>query len=151
MSGSDPLTAPPSQLEAPHAVWTGLWKRRLWIGGLCGLSLAAGLAVTFLSTPSYRAEARVLIENLETTYDRSENETVIASRVLDESELGSQVQVISSGDIGKRVLEELDFPAASELSGKVASSGLFGKVLIALGLKSDAKGQSEQPRLCFDP
>ena len=146
MSGLDLLATPPSQLAVPLALWAGFWKRRLLIGGLFGLSLVAGLAVTFLSAPSYRAEARVLIENLETTYDRSENETVIASRVLDESELGSQVQVISSGDIGKRVLQELDFSADSELSGKRASSGPFGKILIALGLKSDASGQSEQQR-----
>ena len=146
MSGSNPVAAAPSQFAAPLDLRAGLWRRRLLIGWVGGLSLVAGLAVTFLSAPSYRAEARVLIENLETSYDRSENETVIASRVLDESELGSQVQVIASGDIGKRVLEELDFPSASELSGKLAPSGPFGRVLIALGLKGNANGQSEQQR-----
>jgi uncharacterized protein involved in exopolysaccharide biosynthesis len=120
--------------------------RRLLVLAVAGATVVAGIGVSVLATPSYRAEARVLIENLETSYDRSENETVIASRVLDETELGSQVQVLASGDIGRRALKELAFPAGSEFSGSAASVGTVARLLIAVGLKADPDAESEQQR-----
>ena len=148
MSGLSPSAQAPSDIGTVPSVdiWKGLWTRRLLIVAVTGAASVAGIGVSVLATPSYRAEARVLIENLETSYDRSENETVIASRVLDETELGSQVQVLASGDIGRRALKELAFPEGSEYSGAAAASGPMARILVALGFKTDPGAESEQQR-----
>ena len=148
MSGLPPSAEASSAIATVQSIdlWKGLWTRRLLIVAVAAAAVVAGIGVSVLATPSYRAEARVLIENLETSYDRSENETVIASRVLDETELGSQVQVLASGDIGRRALKELAFPAGSEFSGSTAPVGTVARVLIGLGLKADPGAESEQQR-----
>ena len=148
MSGLSPSADAPVPMVAVGSIdlWKGLWTRRLLILAIAAAGSVGGIGVSIFATPSYRAEARVLIENLETSYDRTENETVVASRVLDETELGSQVQVLASGDIGRRALRELAFPAGSEYSGMAAAAGPVARALIALGLKADPGAESEEQR-----
>ncbi|PRD41921.1 chain-length determining protein [Phyllobacterium phragmitis] len=109
--------------------------RRNWRFILVGALALAALVLLFclLSTPEYRAETRVLIETRESIFTRPNGETAADRPVLDQEGVKSQVEVLTSADLLKKVGAKLDLAATDEF-GKPS---LLSRGLIALGLKRD--------------
>src|SRR5438477_10345433 len=83
------------------ALGRALWRKRRWI--VIPTIIAAFLAFVIVNmlTPRYLSEARVLIENRETSYSRPENDRN-ADRdrtLLDAEAVQSQVQIFQSRDL----------------------------------------------------
>jgi len=98
-----------------------VWRKK-WIVAimtvLVGGLLFAGLSLT---SPRYKASARVLIEKGESVFTRqSEVDPNLASSQFDEQAVGSQVQVLTSDDIALRVIGKLGLTQSSEFSEKAA-------------------------------
>ena len=100
--------------------------------GVTGLALAFAL----LSTPLYRAETRLLIEARESVFTRTEANADNNNPVLDEEGVTSQVEVIGSTDILKRVAEKLDLASYPEFDD-AADMSLVGRLLVATGLRGN--------------
>ena len=81
--------------------------------------LAALLAFAAVNviTPRYRSEARVLIENRETSYSRPENDRADRDRtLLDAEAVQSQVQIFQSRDLARKVARDLKLAELKEFN-----------------------------------
>ncbi|KXF77683.1 chain-length determining protein [Paramesorhizobium deserti] len=109
--------------------------RRHWLFILAGALVLAALALLFclLSTPEYRAETRILIETRESVFTRPNGETAADRPVLDQEGVKSQVEVITSSDLLKKVGASLKLAETDEFG----RPSLLSRGLIALGLKPD--------------
>ena len=97
-----------------RALGRALWRAKGWI---LGLAVGAG-AVTFIVLsmlrPLYTSEARILIQD---------DDSTVTQRVLDEQAVQSQMQAITSRDLGVQVIKALDLtnnPAFAEDAGMSA-------------------------------
>ncbi len=113
------------------ALFASLWRNKLRI--LVGSLLLTALAFLLMSlvSPKYRAETRILIETGESVFTRPANQQADDRPVLDQEGIKSQVELIGSSDLLKRVIVKLDLAKNAELSAGAepsALSRLFGAV-----------------------
>src|SRR5262245_2647376 len=87
-----------------------------------------GLAFAFSATPRYTAESRVIIDKFDTAFSRGDH-TDDRARDISEQLVTSQVEVLRSRDIAKRVVDALDLVDNPEFSGRgVPSRPLRGSL-----------------------
>lgn len=111
---------------------------RNWLRILVVALVVTGLAfaLTWLATPHYRAETRLLIETRESVYTRPDGTNDNDKPILDEEGVTSQVEVISSTDILKQVAQKLDLSRLPEFD-ETADMPALSRLLVVAGLKSD--------------
>ncbi|MBB3235098.1 GumC family protein [Phyllobacterium endophyticum] len=124
------------------ALFASLWRNKLRI--LVGSLLLTALAFLLLSlvAPKYRAETRILIETGESVFTRPANQQADDRPVLDQEGIKSQVELIGSSDLLKRVIARLDLAKNPELSAGAEPSvlsRLFGAVGIGKNPDEDAR------------
>ncbi len=108
------------------------WPRIL---GVALVVTGLALAFAWTASPKYRSETRLLIETRESVFTRPD--TAEGNRpILDEEGVTSQVEVISSTDILKRVAGDLDLARLPEFD-EAAGMSFLGRLLVVTGLKSD--------------
>lgn len=103
------------------------------------VSLAiTGLAFLFawMATPSYKAETKLLIETRESVFTRPDGTADTDKPILDEEGVTSQVQLISSTDILKKVADKLNLSRLSEFDETVDMS-MLSRAMVIAGLKND--------------
>ncbi|MBB4092834.1 GumC family protein [Brucella pecoris] len=121
--------------------------RRHWLFIVVGALLMAALAwaICLLLTPDYRAEARIMIEARESIYTRPNGETAAERPVFDAEGVKSQVEVFSSGDLLKKVSDEL------KLTGNEAFTTTevkpWTRLLIMLGMRTDPARLTPEERV----
>jgi len=116
-----------------------LWRAR---GRIAALTLAAAIAsfVGFSAmTPSYKSDARVVIETREVPVGQQNRQGEAERAMLDEQGIGSQVQLITSRDIARRVIASLHLTEDPEF----ASTGLLRSLLAMVGLGRGGDPTSE--------
>lgn len=111
---------------------------RSWLRILVVALVITGLAfaLTWLATPHYRAETRLLIETRESVYTRPDGTNDNDKPILDEEGVTSQVEVISSTDILKQVARKLNLSRLPEFD-ETADMSVSSRLLVIAGLKSD--------------
>ncbi|MBB4067116.1 GumC family protein [Gellertiella hungarica] len=109
-----------------------IWQRRLRILALTATVSALAFVGANLATPSYQSEARLLIEPRAPAFSKTEQAGGDTQPLLDELNIASQVQVLSSADLIKRVASELNLSGLSEFD---SSRSLSTRILRALHLK----------------
>jgi uncharacterized protein involved in exopolysaccharide biosynthesis len=124
----------------------GIWRRRLTILLLSALFALAAVAYVATATPTYIAEAMVLIDNLDTPFDRVQPGDAQARQGPDERDVLSQVSVITSRDLAGRVIDKLGLVKRPEFDPLSKGIGLAGRVAIALGFKPDPRSQPVEDR-----
>ncbi len=126
------------------AILGAVWRRRLIIAAAT-LGVAVGTFVVLsLIPPRFQAETKILIENREVdiTRDRqngSDRGTVDAETVT------SQVQLLTSRDLARRVAETLKLGESAEFNG--SGSGILQSVLATVGLGRDPMRVSAEERV----
>ncbi|PLP60893.1 chain-length determining protein [Mesorhizobium loti] len=111
---------------------------RNWLRILLGALVVTGLAfaITSFVTPLYKSETRLEIADRESPYTRP-NAAADANREnLDEGAVASQVELISSTDVLRKVAEKLKLAKLAEFDETVNMSAVT-QFLILVGLKSD--------------
>ena len=111
---------------------------RNWLRILAVALVVTGLAfaLTWLATPHYRAETRLLIETRKSVYTRPDGTNDNDKPILDEEGVTSQVEVISSTDILKQVASKLNLSRLPEFD-ETADMPALSRLLVVAGLKSD--------------
>lgn len=111
---------------------------RNWLRILVVALVITGLAfaLTWLATPHYRAETRLLIETRESVYTRPDGTNDNDKPILDEEGVTSQVEVVSSTDILKQVAQKLNLSRVPEFD-ETADMPMLSRLLVIAGLKSD--------------
>ena len=126
------------------ALGRALWRAKGWI---LALAIGAGV-ITFIALsmmrPLFTSEARILIQNDESTFTRPASEQGLDPRVvLDEQALQSQVQVLTSRDLALQVIKGLDLTNNAEFA-KDAGVGLVGRLLAKLRIGRGSQESQEE-------
>ncbi len=121
--------------------------RRHWLLIVVGALVMAALAwaICLLVTPDYRAESRILIEARESVYTRPNGETASERPVFDPEAIKSQVEVFTSGDLLKKVSDELGL--TSDEAFTTTDVKPWTRVLILLGMRTDPAQLTPEERV----
>lgn len=111
---------------------------RNWLRILVVALAVTGMAFAFawLATPHYKAETKLLIETRESVFTRPDSTSDSEKPILDEQGVASQVEVISSTDILKKVATKLNLSRLPEFD-EAAKMSALSRLLVITGLKSD--------------
>ncbi|WP_018265109.1 exopolysaccharide transport family protein [Methylosinus sp. LW4] len=121
-------------------------RRRIVIG----VTLAAFLgSLVFVNVvkPRYTAEARVLLENQESYLTRADKERSDPAAAPDAEAVQSQIQMLTSRDLARRVLKSLDLQGNSEFDPIANGLGLGTKIGVMLGLTRDPSKLAPEERM----
>lgn len=134
---SKPTAAPPP-VAAPY-VATGepdiqglgriLWQKKSTILGFTLIVAAAAFVVVNATTPRFRSESRLLLEARENVFLRAEADKSADRTTIDAEAVASQIQVVSSRDLARRVIAEEKLnenPEFDSPGGWRAMLGVFG-------------------------
>ncbi|WP_197028294.1 Wzz/FepE/Etk N-terminal domain-containing protein [Bosea sp. 117] len=128
-----------------RALGRHLWRRRFRIIiPTIVVGLLAAVAVNFIA-PYYSSEARVLIESGQTVFNRPASDSLgQGSDVVNPEAILSQVQVISSRDLAREVIQELKLDQLPEFAQK---PGRLIRVLNWLGINVGPSVQTQEERV----
>ncbi|MGX5666359.1 chain-length determining protein [Rhizobium daejeonense] len=127
-------------------LFRAVWQRRLRI--LAVTALAGGLAFVGanLIAPSYRSEARILIEPRQPNYSTTDRAGATSEPVLDELNIVSQVQLLQSVDLIKQVVRDLKLYELEEFDPDTNPS-IISHLLVLLGLKKNPLDLAPEERV----
>jgi uncharacterized protein involved in exopolysaccharide biosynthesis len=112
-----------------------LWRAKGWIFGLAlGLGVITFIGLSMMR-PLYTSEARILIQNDESAFTKPTTEEGYESvrSTLDEQAVQSQVQVLTSRDLIRQVVTDLDLTNNAAFA-KDAGQTLLKRMLTQFGL-----------------
>ena len=130
------------------ALGRAIWRKRRWI-------VVPTLAAAFISfvavnlvTPRYKSETRILIESRETAYSRPDGERLVDRdrTPIDEQAVQSQVQLVQSRDLARKVVRDLKLAELPEFEPAVGWSLFYGP-LSFVGLGRDLSRMSTEERV----
>ncbi|MGH6770830.1 MAG: GumC family protein [Xanthobacteraceae bacterium] len=125
-----------------------VWRRKRLIIGLT--LLAAGLAFLAVNmvAPRYKSEARVLIETRENIFLRPEAErTTERQATVDQEAVTSQVQLILSRNLARKVIQELKLGELPEFDPVLRGGSVIRTILSLVGLVKDPMSQTPEERV----
>ena len=117
----------------------GMKRRKFMIIGLTAVSFAAALALVNYLKPVYSAEAQVLIGNLETPFDRVQSLDNQAAPGIDDRVVESQISVLKSEDLGRRVVAALNLQDDPGFNVMLTGMSFPRKIKITLGFDEDPR------------
>lgn len=127
------------------AILSALRRSLRWIVPL----VAAVVILTFLIlqfVPArYRAESKVLIETSNIVYPGDVRGAEEERALLDTEGVASQVELLQSRDLMRRVAQRLDLASVAEF--EAGSSSLVRDMFVALGLMRDAGSNTREERV----
>ncbi|TIM64987.1 MAG: chain-length determining protein, partial [Mesorhizobium sp.] len=111
---------------------------RNWLRIVLITLVVTGLAFAFawLATPQYKAVAKLEIGPRESIFTRPAGTTNDDKPATDEEAVATEVQIISSPDILKKVASDLNLEKLPEFDEALKMSAL-SRALVLVGLKSD--------------
>ncbi|TIS47670.1 exopolysaccharide transport family protein [Mesorhizobium sp.] len=111
---------------------------RNWLRIVLVTLVVTGLAFAFawLATPQYKAVAKLEIGPRESVFTRPAGSTSDDKPATDEEAVATEVQIISSPDILKKVAADLNLEKLPEFDETLRMSAL-SRALVLVGLKSD--------------
>lgn len=116
------------------------WKRIVAVA--IAVTIAAFLVASFL-TPKYMAETRILIETRESEITRIDTGNQGTPAILDGEGIASQVEVIGSTDILRKVAHDLDLASRKEFNPEPS---MIERALILVGVMADPSAVSPEER-----
>lgn len=150
MAGGDiPARDRPSLVDLDlKGLAEALWARRVWIIAPALVALAGSFVAVTLTTPTYRSETRLLVENGESPYTRPESDRSAGDRAaVDQEAVLSQVQLVLSRDVAKTVAEKLELSGKPEFDPALRGFNPVKQVFIALGLMDNPLRMTAEERV----
>ncbi|WP_153769533.1 exopolysaccharide transport family protein [Labrenzia sp. CE80] len=109
--------------------------------------VAASVFLVLQFVPSkYKGEARVLIESKDSDYPGTTRGVEEERAVLDNEGVASQVQLLKSADLARRVAKRLDLASIAEFEAD-NGSGIVSDALVMLGISRDPARISPEERV----
>jgi uncharacterized protein involved in exopolysaccharide biosynthesis len=113
------------------------------LGALVFSVLAVGML-----TPRYTAETRILVENRDTEYTRFGREGGRgADPAIDQEQVQSQVQLITSRDLARKMIERFDLGSRREFDPVMDGIGAPARIMVMFGLIDNPANVSPQERV----
>lgn len=126
-----------------RAIWSRRWRI---LGPTLILTLLAFIAVNTI-TPYYRSEARILIEGRDNIFLRPEAEKNFDRNIVDPEAVTSQVQVILSRDLARRVVRQLKLGERPEFDPVLNGVSVGSTVLSLFGFVRDPLRMTPEERV----
>src|SRR5215218_4234709 len=137
------------------AVGRALLRKKIWVIGPTVLVAALAFAAVNVMTPRYKSEARILIEGRENVFLRPEAEKLAErERAVDPEAVTSQVQLVLSRDLARKVIKDLKLTERREFDPVLNGGSLLRQVLGLAGLARDPLKMSPEERVLeayYDP
>lgn len=126
-----------------------VWRRRLWIAVPTALALAGAFFSVNATAPTYRSEARIIVESGENAYTRPDMDRAASAdrSAVDPEAVASQVQVLLSRDVAKAVAARLDLSRRPEFDPALRGFNPVKRALILLGLSEDPLRMTAEERV----
>jgi len=128
-------------------IFASIWRNKfkLLIAALIAALLA--FAVLQVISPRYRSEARILIRTTESPFGSSNNNNnQTAQTTLDDSGIASQVQLLQSRTIARKIITDLNLVKNKEFNSALSSSTL-GNILSMFGLSDTSSAVTAEDRV----
>jgi polysaccharide biosynthesis transport protein len=119
------------------AIARAVWAKKLRIVAPTIVALIAAVVLVQTLTPQFKSTATILLQSGESAFTRPVGEQRSPDQqVIDEQAVASQVQLLRSRDLARRVLKDLDIEGNPELDPLAKGLGPLQRVLMVLGLAS---------------
>lgn len=128
------------------ALGRALWRAKLWILGLVLAVASLTFAGLHLLPSQYRGEAKVLIESRAALYPGVERAVESERALLDQEGVASQVQLLRSYDLARRVAAKLELAEKKEFN-KASGASLLSRVAVLLGFSPDPQRASVEEKV----
>jgi succinoglycan biosynthesis transport protein ExoP len=130
------------------AVGRALMSKKLWVIIPTLLVAALTFAAVNLITPRYKSEARILIEGRENVFMRPVAENAgERERTVDPEAVTSQVQLVLSRDLARKVIRDLKLTERPEFDPALNGVSLLRQVLGLAGLAKDPLKMTPEERV----
>lgn len=127
-------------------VLKGVARRKVLVLGTGLLAFAIGMGLINVLKPVYTGKAQVLIQNLETPFDRMQQTDNQRPDPIDDRVIASQISVIKSEDLGRRVIAALGLENQPEFNPLIKGQGTLSKLKIKLGFGTDPALKTPEQR-----
>lgn len=134
------------ELDLP-GLWSAVLRRKKLIGAIALGSFAAALVFVVAVKPRYTGEARILVENQESYFTRPERAAVEQPIVPDSEAVTSQAQLITSREIAREAIRQLNLKGNPEFDPLAGGEGLATRILGLLGLGAARSHLSAEDRI----
>ena len=121
--------------------------KRWWVIGPTVAMFAGSAIFVNVVKPRYSAEARVLLENQENFIPRADKTERAAEILPDPEAVQSQIQLLTSRDLARRVIKMLDLQGNDEFDPLAHGAGATTRALMMLGLARDPTQTSPEDRI----
>lgn len=149
MSETDPTSSNLAAISMVD-VLRGVGRRKVLILSITLASFLAALAVVLKADPTYSTEAQVLIENMTTPFDQVQTSQTQGGAAsgggVDDRVVSSQMVVLKSEDLGRRVVAALKLDEQPEFNPLIDGIGAIGRLKIQLGFSEDPALKTPEQR-----
>jgi uncharacterized protein involved in exopolysaccharide biosynthesis len=130
-----------------RAIWQALVRKRMWVIVPTVLALALSLVAVNLITPRYKSEARILIEGRDNVFLRPTGERAEERGSLDAEAVTSQVQLLLSRDLARRVINENRLAELPEFDPVLRGVSPLRTLLALFGIGKDPFKMTPEERV----
>ncbi len=123
-----------------------LWQKKARILGFTLICAAAAFVVVNAITPRYRSEARVLLEARQNVFLRADADKNADRTTIDPETVASQVQVLLSRDLARRVIQKQNLADKPEFDPAVAGRSPMRTLLGLFGMGRDINSMTREER-----
>ncbi len=121
--------------------------KRWWVIGPTVAIFAGSAIFVNVVKPRYSAEARVLLENQENFIPRADKTERVAEILPDPEAVQSQIQLLTSRDLARRVIKMLDLQGNDEFDPLAKGVGATTRALVMVGLARDPTQTPPEDRI----
>jgi len=129
------------------AVGRALLRKRMWVIGPTLTAAVLSVAAVTVMTPRYTSEARVLVDGRQNVFLRAEADKLAERERLDPEAVASQVQLVLSRDLARKVIADLKLGARAEFNPVRRGGSLVGRVLGLAGLTREPQQMTTDERV----
>ena len=126
-------------------LFAAVWERKRRVLGITVLAAGVAFAATTMMTPSFRGEARILIESRSPTFIGGQAQAAANDPVLDALNITSQAEVLQSSDLIKEVARDLRLYEIAEFDPD--GQPLLPNPLVLLGFAQDPLSVAPEERV----
>ena len=114
----------------PTSLFRRLWRRKFTLAGSTLLLLAVAAAAIYSLTPSYVAEALVVVGNggPSIAADETKSEATAAQMLADPATVQTEVDILRSRGLATQVTEDLNLSRQAEFNPSITKGGSFQTV-----------------------
>jgi polysaccharide biosynthesis transport protein len=127
-------------------VLRGMFRRWFLISGLLALGVLGGMGVLTVNRPEFAGEARIMVAHQATPYDKANNVQELRLEQIDDRFVLSQVSVLQSEDLARRIVKLLELEGKGEFDSLANGIGKLKAVMLSLGFGTDPRLLTKEQR-----